>query len=67
VSHNYVDIVSRNYVDSTPQPQGSKNAAGAQSHDGHARQSEQRPEPVIAAAGSASVGGVSGKKVPCVR
>src|SRR5829696_4903329 len=30
VTHNYVDIMSRIYVDSTPIPQGSKNVGGAQ-------------------------------------
>ena len=30
MTHNYVDIMSRIYVDSTPTPQGSKNVGGAQ-------------------------------------
>jgi hypothetical protein len=41
VSHNYVDIVSRNYVDSTPVGEGSRNADGAQSAVHWARSGSQ--------------------------
>jgi hypothetical protein len=52
VTHNYVDIMSRIYVDSTPVRQGSKKVGGAQSGGEDAPpQSERGPEAVFAAAG----------------